>query len=208
MAPSGLVPHGLVHVIDDDEALRQSLAFLLGSAGFEARTWESATRFLAAVPGLAGHCVVTDVRMPEMTGLELLHRLKELGVSLPVIVVTGHGDVRMAVEAMKAGAADFLEKPFDDHALLTAVRSAVGAAVGRGRPGTPSGEVEARLRELTRRERDVLSGLVAGKPNKIIAFDLGISPRTVEVYRANVMAKMKAGSLSELVRLALAAGLA
>ena len=166
----------------------------------------SATAFLSALPSINAGCIVTDVRMPEISGVDLLRRLKELKVGMPVIVITGHGDVQLAVEAMKIGAADFIEKPFDDERLLAAVRS----ALGRWEKGCSAGSERAslldKLATLSSREREVLDGLVAGKPNKIIAFDLGISPRTVEIYRANVMTKMNAGSLSELVRMALLAG--
>jgi two-component system response regulator FixJ len=199
-------PASLVHVIDDDDAVRQSLAFLLGTARIKARTYESAAAFLAALPEVEPGCIVTDVRMPEVSGIDLLHRLKERKITMPVIVITGHGDVQLAVEAMKIGAVDFIEKPFDDEVLLAAVRS----ALGRWEKGAQQEGERARLAEklasLSNRERDVLEGLVAGKPNKIIAFDLGISPRTVEIYRANVMTKTGAGSLSDLVRMALLAG--
>jgi two-component system, LuxR family, response regulator FixJ len=196
----------LVHVIDDDDAMRDSLAFLLQSAKVEARTYESALAFLNAVNEISGGCIVTDVRMPGMTGMELIHRLHELKVTLPVIVITGHGDVALAVEAMKCGAADFIEKPFDDELLLGAVRSALNVQAADQERHAAQSAIDARLALLSPRERDVLEGLVAGKPNKIIAFDLGISPRTVEIYRANVMTKMEAASLSELVRMALVAG--
>jgi two-component system, LuxR family, response regulator FixJ len=198
-------PASLVHVIDDDDAVRQSLAFLLGTARIKVRTHESATAFLAALPEVEPGCIVTDVRMPDVSGIDLLHRLKERNVAMPVIVITGHGDVQLAVEAMKIGAVDFIEKPFDDEVLLAAVRS----ALGRWEKGAQHEGERARLAEklasLSNRERDVLEGLVAGKPNKVIAFDLGISPRTVEIYRANVMTKTGAGSLSDLVRIALLA---
>ncbi|HVV92982.1 MAG TPA: response regulator FixJ [Hyphomicrobiales bacterium] len=193
----------VVHVIDDDDAMRDSLAFLLGTAGLTACTYASATAFLAALPGLKAGCVVTDVRMPGMSGIELLRHLHERGTTLPVIVITGHGDVALAVEAMKAGAADFIEKPFDDEVLLGAVRSAFGRGVAHEERSAERQAIAARLDALSQRERQVLDGLVAGRANKVIAYDLGISPRTVEVYRANVMTKMQAASLSELVRMAL-----
>jgi two-component system, LuxR family, response regulator FixJ len=198
---------GIVHVIDDDEALRDSLTFLLRTAGLQVQTHASASAFLAVLPGADLACIVTDVRMPGMSGIELLRRLKELGISVPVIVVTGHGDVPLAVEAMKFGAADFLEKPFDDEILLASVRSALRQRIGEVKRQTERAEIDARLATLSPRERDVLGGLVAGQANKQIAFDLGISPRTVEIYRANLMDKMKAGSLSDLVRMALIAGI-
>ena len=197
----------IVHVIDDDDAVRDSLAFLLRSAKLDVRTHESATAFLDALPQAGTGCIVTDVRMPDLSGIELLKRLRDASISVPVIVITGHGDVQLAVEAMKAGAADFLEKPFDDEMLLAAVRSALGTAEKGARVEAAHAVLHERLATLSGRERDVLDGLVAGKPNKIIAYDLGISPRTVEIYRANVMTKMQAASLSELVRIALQAGL-
>jgi two-component system response regulator FixJ len=196
----------IVHVIDDDEAVRQSLEFLLRTSGMTARTYDSASSFLNALPAIEGGCVITDVRMPDITGIELLKRLGEMQIALPVIVITGHGDVPLAVEAMKYGAADFLEKPYDDELLLGSVRAALDRAHQNAAREARRAEVEARLSALTNREREVLEGLVAGKPNKIIAFDLAISPRTVEIYRANVMTKMGAASLSDLVRMALVSG--
>jgi two-component system response regulator FixJ len=196
----------LVHVIDDDEAIRESLAFLLGTVGLDVRTYDSATVFLSALPGIGAGCIVTDVRMPDISGLDLLRRLRELGVRMPVIVITGHGDVQLAVEAMKIGARDFIEKPFDDDVLLGAVRSALNEGERLALQQANQSALLERFSSLTNRERDVLHGLVAGKPNKIVAYDLGISPRTVEIYRANVMTKMNAGSLSDLVRMALLAG--
>jgi two-component system response regulator FixJ len=197
----------IVHVIDDDEASRQSLAFLLESAQIGVRTYASATMFLDLMSSISAGCVVTDVRMPGMSGIDLLRRLKELGIEVPVIVITGHGDVPLAVEAMKIGAADFLEKPFDDEVLLASVRSAMRQREGEKKRRTERSEIDTRLAALSNRERDVLTGLVAGRANKQIAYDLGISPRTVEIYRANLMNKMHAGSLSELVRMALIAGM-
>ncbi len=196
-----------VHVIDDDEAIRQSLAFLLQAAKLEVKTYSTAMAFLDALPDAASGCVITDVRMPGMSGVELLRRLKELKISVPVIVITGHGDVALAVEAMKAGAVDFLEKPFDDDVLLASVQSALKRQDGETKRHTERLEIEGRLAGLSNRERDVLGGLVAGRANKQIAFDLGISPRTVEIYRANLMNKMNAGSLSDLVRMALIVGI-
>jgi two-component system, LuxR family, response regulator FixJ len=196
----------VTHVIDDDEAVRQSIEFLLRSAKIDVKVYESAPAFLAALPGISTGCIVTDVRMPEMSGIDLLRRLKELRVALPVIVITGHGDVPLAVEAMKAGAADFIEKPFDDDTILNAIRRALAANESDGKRSTERGDIGERLQSLSTRERQVLEGLVVGQPNKIIAHNLSISPRTVEIYRANVMTKMEAGSLSELVRMALVAG--
>jgi len=196
----------IVHVIDDDSAMRQSLEFLLRTADIRARTYESAAEFLDALPRTGEGCVVTDVRMPGMSGLDLLRRLKELAVALPVIVITGHGDVPLAVEAMKSGAADFIEKPFDDEVLLASVRAALKAQDGQTEQHALKAAIAERVGSLSVRERQVLEGLVAGLPNKTIAYDLGISPRTVEIYRANVMTKMEATSLSELVRMALIGG--
>ena len=196
----------VVHVIDDDDAARDSLSFLLRTANIEARTYETAPAFLAANKNPLG-CVITDVRMPEMTGIELLRRLREGGSNVPVIVITGHGDIPLAVEAMKFGAADFFEKPYDDESLLAAVRVALNRQEGDAQKQAQRSILDERLATLSHRERQVLEGLVAGKPNKIIAFDHDISPRTVEVYRANVMTKMQASSLSELVRMALTAGI-
>ena len=191
----------VVHVIDDDEAARHSLEFLIDCAGLSVRAYPSALEFLKAVPAMEHGCIVTDVRMPGMSGVELIGRLKALGVADPVIVITGHADVPMAIEAMKQGVADFIEKPFSDDAILGAIRSALARAAGRDQLQAEQGEIIARLATLSQREREVLDGLVEGHANKVIAFDLDISARTVEVYRANVMTKMKAGSLSELVRM-------
>jgi two-component system response regulator FixJ len=196
----------LVHLIDDDEAVRSSLAFLLSTAKIGVQTYESATAFLTALPDARTGCVVTDVRMPGMSGLDLLRELKARKLAMPVIVITGHGDVQLAVEAMKIGAADFIEKPFDDDVLLAAVRGALSRSEKNAEQEGERAKLIEKLDTLSNRERDVLEGLVAGKPNKIIAFDLGISPRTVEIYRANVMTKTGAGSLSDLVRMALLAG--
>lgn len=193
-----------VHIVDDDLAVRQSLAFLLATDGLAVQVHDSATAFLAAGTDRVG-CIVTDVRMPDIDGVELLHRLRQRGRMPPVIVMTGHADVALAVEAMKAGAVDFIEKPFDDDVLLASIRSALARA-DRARTRDANGDaVRARLAALSERERQVLEGLVAGKANKVIGLDLGISPRTVEIYRANVMSKLQAGSLSELVRMALIA---
>jgi two-component system, LuxR family, response regulator FixJ len=199
-------PGSLVHVIDDDDAMRESLEFLLRTAKIDVRTYDSATSFLKAMPDDATGCIVTDVRMPGMSGVDLLRELKARGSPMPVIVITGHGDIQLAVEAMKVGAVDFLEKPFDDEVLFAAVKAAFGRLEKDSQRDAERMELNKRIATLSVREREVLDGLVAGKPNKIIAFDLGISPRTVEIYRAHVMTKMNAGSLSELVRMALLAG--
>lgn len=196
----------VVYVIDDDQAMRDSLGFLLDTAGLDARTYASASGFLSEVEGLSGDCIVTDVRMPEMSGLDLVQKLNERKVALPVIVITGHGDVPLAVQAMKAGVVDFLEKPFDDEALLSAIRAALDGGSGPGRQDEQTRQFKTLLNSLSGREHEVLLGVVAGKANKVIAQDLGISPRTVEVYRANVMTKTGAANLSELVRMALIAG--
>jgi len=197
----------LVHVIDDDDALRDSLSFLLGTARLDVKTYESAEAFLSALPGVNSGCIITDVRMPDMSGVDLLRKLNELQIALPVIIITGHGDVQLAVEAMKIGAADFIEKPFDDEMLLNAVRAALARWEDKCKEVSERSSYVEKLEMLSSRERDVLEGLIAGKANKVIAFDLGISPRTVEIYRANVMTKTGANSLPELVRMALLAGL-
>ena len=196
----------VVYVIDDDDAARESLEFLLRSANFSVTAYDSGTAFLHALPQMTYGCIVTDVRMPGLSGIELLRRLKDYDFKLPVIVITGHGEVPIAVEAMKLGAVDFFEKPFDGDKMIAAVQSALSNCRKNADRDAERREVQDRLATLTPRERDVLKGLVAGNPNKVIAFDLGISPRTVEIYRANVMTKMKSGSLSELVRMALHAG--
>ena len=196
----------VVHVVDDDVAVRQSLSFLLASDGLPVRLHESASAFLDTVKEAPAGCIVTDVPMPGIDGIEFLRRLKARGFALPVIVMTGHADVPLAVEAMKEGAMDFVEKPFDDDLFLAAVRTALSRQAQKVEQSAQNAEVRARIDALSEREAQVLEGLVAGKANKVIAYDLGISPRTVEIYRANVMTKMQAGSLSELVRMALLAG--
>ena len=196
----------IVHVIDDDEAARGSLEFLLRSAKLSVRSYESASDFLQIAGTLTSGCVITDIRMPDINGIELLRKVREMDVQLPVIVITGHADVPLAVEAMRIGATDFLEKPFDDDILLASVHTALGNADKEAAKFAEKAELSERLASLSSREREVMDGLVAGQPNKVIAFNLGISPRTVEIYRANAMTKMKANSLSELVRMALVAG--
>ena len=196
----------VVHVIDDDDGVRDALAFLLDVNGITAAFYASANEFLNTLPVEAG-CVLTDVRMPGMTGLELVRELKLRGVAVPVVVMTGHGDIPLAVEAMKAGVRDFIEKPFDDEHLIGCLREALQASRSTESPDTAQEQARDRLAELSARERDVLAGVVEGKMNKQIAFDLDISPRTVEIYRANLMAKTGARNVAELMRIALAAGL-
>lgn len=194
-----------VHVIDDDEAMRDSLEFLFQTADLPVRTYESALAFLdQAREGVSG-CVVTDVRMPEMSGLDLLRELRSRSVTVPIIVITGHGDIALAVEAMKAGAQDFLEKPFDDERLLGLVQRTL--AHGSQTPvSEEQAAARARMAKLSPRERQVLKRLVEGQLNKTIAWELGISARTVEVYRAKLMTKMDAAAFADLVRTALMAG--
>jgi two-component system response regulator FixJ len=199
-----------VHVVDDDDAVRGSLSFLLEGAGFDVHAYASPLDMLAAVagkPDLGPGCIVTDIRMPQMNGLELVGRLREAGVTLPVIVITGHGDLPLAIEAMRAGVVDFLEKPFDDEALLAAVRRAAAVHAKAHRGDAERKRFESMIAALSPREREVLAGIVAGKQNKVIAHELGISPRTAEVYRAHLMAKTGARSLSDLVRIGLLGGL-
>ncbi len=205
MASENAAAQAVVHIIDDDEGLRESLAFLLRSAALEVRSFDSAKAFLEVLPDAAPGCVITDVRMPDMSGIELLRRLKELKIGVPVIVITGHGDITLAVEAMKIGATDFFEKPFDDDLLVASVRAALQQQQDQTKRGAERAEIEHRIATLSPREKDVLTGLIEGRANKQIAFDLGISPRTVEIYRANLMNKMQADSLSGLVRMALLA---
>lgn len=193
---------GVVHIIDDDAAMRDSLGFLLQVNRIPYRVFESAVAFLEALPEDGG-CVLTDVRMPEMNGIEMVRRLKEQGYRAPVIVMTGHADVPLAIEAMKAGVVDFIEKPFDEDLLLSAIRTALEQGKALGEQDAALAETRKRIAALSPREGEVLEGLVEGKANKVIAYDLGISPRTVEIYRANLMTKMQARSLSELVRMAL-----
>ena len=202
---STMQPEPIIYVIDDDDAVRQSLEFLLKTTGMTVRGFEHAKAFLDILPQVQHGCVITDVRMPGMSGIDLLSRLKDSNPNLPVVVITGHGDISLAVEAMKIGAIDFLEKPFDDDHLIAAVRAALNRDAGVVKRKAELGEITEKLAALSNRERQVLDGLVAGKANKSIAFDLGISPRTVEIYRANVMTKMAANSLSDLVRMAMLA---
>ena len=202
-----MTDNAVVHLVDDDEDVRRALAFLLATAGLEVRVYESAAALLENFDTEQSGCVVSDVRMPGMDGIQLLRHLRKKGVTLPVIIMTGHADVALAVGAMKAGAVDFIEKPFSDDVLLAAIAAALKQ---QGNPGQSVSEavmqVRSRLGTLSEREKQVLEGLLAGLPNKTIAYDLGISPRTVEVHRASVMKKLNATSLSQLVRMALLAG--
>jgi len=196
-----------VYVIDDDAAMRDSLNFLLAAAGFDVTTFDTATKFLNVLPRLDFGCVVSDVRMPGIDGIELLKRMKALTSRFPIVIITGHGDVPLAVEAMKLGAVDFLEKPFEDDRLIAMIDTAIRQSDPAARDQAVTRDLAARIASLSPRERQVMDGLIAGLSNKLIARDHDISPRTIEVYRANVMTKMQANSLSELVRLAMRGGL-
>ena len=198
---------GHVYIIDDDEAMRDSLNFLLDSSGFGVTLFDDAQAFLDVLPGLAFGCVVSDVRMPGIDGIELLKRMKAQQSPFPILIMTGHGDVPLAVEAMKLGAVDFLEKPFEDDRLTTMIETAIRQAEPAAKNEAISQDIAARVASLSPRERQVMEGLIAGLSNKLIAREYDISPRTIEVYRANVMTKMQANSLSELVRLAMRAGM-
>jgi two-component system, LuxR family, response regulator FixJ len=195
-----MTEHRLIHIVDDEETIRKSASFMLSTSGFEVESYEDGVAFLEAASIVKPGCILLDVRMPQMGGLEVQAELNRRGIDLPVIVLTGHGDITTAVEAMKAGAVDFIEKPFEKAKLL----DAIGRAFDRL---DSEQEARDRMAALTGREVDVLRGLVRGHPNKTIAFDLGISPRTVEVHRANLMAKLGVRSLSEALRIAFAAGL-
>jgi two-component system response regulator FixJ len=198
-------PH-IVYVIDDDSAARDSLEFLLAAHGLTVRAFETAESFLGALPKGGDGCVVTDVRMPGMTGIELLRELNNRSFAMPVIVITGHGDIPLAVEAMREGAADFLEKPYDEEALLRSISRSLDAVRSGIAAENTKADILQRISGLSGRESEVMAGLVAGKSNKVIAIELNISPRTVEIYRANVMSKMGADSLPALVRMAIEAG--
>jgi len=196
-----------IYIVDDDEAVRDSLGFQLEAAGYDVRTFSSGIDFLNRAPGLPPGCVILDVRMPDIDGLEVQIRLAEMKQSLPIVLITGHGEVPLAVRAMRAGAVDFVEKPFSEEAILESIRLAANRSVTLAIPDEHAEAAASRLKLLSSREREVLERLVAGLPNKTIACGLGISPRTVESHRARVMDKMQARSLSELVRRAMAAGL-
>jgi two-component system response regulator FixJ len=195
----------LVHLVDDDEAIRRSAGFMLKTSGFRVQTYESGDQLLKAAASLDPGCVLLDIRMPGMDGLEVQQALKEHGVGLPVVIMTGHGDVTLAVQAMKAGAVDFIEKPFEKAVLLGAIDQAFSRLNRSSETRDRANEAEVRLNGLTPREREVLDGLAQGLPNKTIAYDLGISPRTVEIHRANLMSKLGVRSLSEALRIAFAA---
>lgn len=197
----------LIYLVDDDDAVRRSAGFMLRTSGFEVEAFSSGAEFLKAVHHAEPGCILLDVRMPGMDGLEVQRELSSQGITLPVIVLTGHGDVNVAVTAMKAGALDFIEKPFEKTVLLRALEEGFAQLDRSDLNKTRTGEAAVRLKALTAREHDVLLGLVRGHPNKTIAYDLGISPRTVEIYRANLMTKLGVQSLSEVLRIAFAAGL-
>ena len=199
-------PNRLVHLVDDDEAVRRSASLMLGRLRYAVKTYESGAALLATAE-LAPGCLLLDVRMPDMDGLEVQAALKARGILLPVIIMTGHGDINLAVQAMKAGAVDFIEKPFERSALLSALDEGFARIEQAGRERARAATAVQRLDVLTPRERDVLRGLARGHPNKTIAYDLGISPRTVEIHRANLMSKLGVASLSEALRLAFAASL-
>ncbi len=196
-----------VHLVDDDEAIRRSVSFTLRTSGYLVKTYSSGLEFLREAKGVAPGCILLDVRMPEMDGLEVQRALKEMGVLLPVVVMTGHGDVTIAVQAMKDGAVDFIEKPFEKASLLSAIEAGLDRLEQAGRRHARADEARVKLEALTSREMDVIKGLVRGHPNKTIAYDLDISPRTVEIHRANLMAKLGVASLSEALRIAFAAGI-
>ena len=197
----------LIHLVDDDEAIRRSASFMLRTSGFLVKTYVSGVEFLETAAEAEPGCILLDVRMPGMDGLEVQQTLKSRHILLPVVVMTGHGDVTVAVQAMKAGAVDFIEKPFEKAVLLNAIGQAFERIEQAGKRAARQDEAQARLTSLTGRELDVLKGLVNGFPNKTIAYDLGISPRTVEIHRANLMTKLEVASLSEALRIAFAAGL-
>jgi len=194
-----------VHLVDDDDAIRRSAGFLLKTSGFHVVTYASGDAFLQLAKSAASGCVLLDIRMPGINGLAVQQALIDRGIGLPVVVLTGHGDVALAVRAMKAGAVDFLEKPFEKSALLAAVEKAFDRLSADDRREVSAADASAQLASLTARERDVVAGLVKGHPNKTIAYDLGISPRTIEIHRANLMRKLGANSLSEVLQIAFAA---
>ena len=196
-----------VYLVDDDDAIRRSASFMLKTSGFIVDTYVSGIEFLKAARELEPGCVLMDVRMPGMDGLEVQQALRDRGIALPVIVMTGHGDIGVAVAAMKAGAVDFIEKPFEKAVLISALEVGCGRLDRADAMEERAAQAVVRLQALTPRERDVLRGLVEGLPNKTIAYDLGISPRTIEIHRAHLMTKLGVRSLSEALRIAFAAGL-
>jgi two-component system, LuxR family, response regulator FixJ len=196
----------LIYVVDDDDGVRDSLSILIESAGFHVQAFESAAAALTRCQAHKPACVLTDVRMPGMDGLEFQSKLVECGIEVPVIIMTGHGDVPLAVRAMKIGASDFIEKPFSDDVILASIADAIAKSRGHTAKNPVDAELRARLESLTAREREVLDLLVAGHPNKVVAYRLDISPRTVEIHRARVMEKMRAKSLPELVKMAIVLG--
>ena len=196
----------MIHIVDDEEAIRRSASFMLKTSGFEVRTWASGVALLKEARAIEPGCILLDVRMPDMDGLEVQQALTDAGIAMPVIVLTGHGDITIAVRAMKAGAIDFLEKPFEKARLLDAIAAGFAQLHDKAGRAARAHDASTAIARLTHRERDVLEGLADGLPNKTIAFDLGISPRTVEVHRANLMSKLEVRSLSDALRLAFAAG--
>jgi len=196
-----------VHIVDDEDAIRRSAGYMLKTSGYAVETWQSGTAFLKEVRHVEYGCILLDVRMPDIDGLDVQHALAERGITMPVVIMTGHGDIGIAVRAMKAGAVDFLEKPFEKAVLLSAIEDAFERIAATDGASARAAEAEIILGSLTAREREVLDGLAQGLPNKTIAYDLGISPRTVEVHRANVMTKLDVRSLSDALRIAFAAGM-
>lgn len=192
----------LVHIVDDDDSVRRSAAFMLKHAGYRVESHVSGVEFLRSTKLTERGCVLLDVRMPEMDGLEVQQEMGARGIDMPVVILTGHGDIALAVKAMRAGAVNFIEKPYEKESLLRAIEEAYMRLDRSHDREMKAGEAKIRLASLTGRERDVLNGLVAGYPNKTIAYDLGISPRTVEIYRANMMEKLRVRSLSEALRIA------
>lgn len=198
----------LVHLVDDDAAIRDSLKLMLRARGFSVRVYESAAAFLERRARIRSGCVVADVRMPNTTGVELLAKMKGLKIELPVVIITAYADAPLAVQAMKEGASDLLEKPFDDEALLASIRRALATERGELAPDAETRDILARFAALTAQEKDVLAGLSKGRPNTDIAHELGVGVRAIELCRANIMAKTQTGSLAELMRMSLVASAA
>jgi two-component system response regulator FixJ len=195
----------VVHLVDDDAAVRRSVSFMLKTLGFQVRTYETGDALLKSAKDLEHGCILLDIRMPGMDGLEVQQALQREGIGLPVVIMTGHGDITLAIEAMKAGAVDFLEKPLEKEFLVRALGESVSRLSRKEGLRDRKHNATVRLQALTSRERDVLEGLLRGLPNKTIAGELGISPRTVEIHRAKVMTKLQVRSLSEALQIALAA---